>query len=83
MLRPWIIVRWVISRGAGAEALSRLSKAMPRALLGRVGASAPGGREVASSTRVFQAAQAAHWPDHFDATAPQLWQMKTAPFKGV
>ena len=39
-----------------------------------IGRLPPGGRAVTSSTRVFQAPHAAHWPAHFDCTAPQDWQ---------
>ena len=63
-------------RGGGAVSTSRVSKARPvRARADFAGASAPGGREACtSSTRVFQAPHAVHWPFHLGWTAPQAWQ---------
>ena len=46
----------------------------PRDLAERAGLSAPGGLEWLSSTRLFQALHAEHWPDHREWTAPQVWQ---------
>jgi len=61
-------------RGGAGVSLSSPSKARPRDFEPFVGANAPGGREVTSSTRLFQALQAGHWPAHFDCAAPQAWQ---------
>jgi hypothetical protein len=47
------------------------------------GAKAPGGRLLTSSTRLFQAEQAAHWPAHLEETAPQVWQTKRAPSRAM
>jgi hypothetical protein len=41
---------------------------------GRCRASAPGGREANSSTKVFQAPHASQRPDHLEWEAPQDWQ---------
>jgi hypothetical protein len=54
------------------------SKASPRALAARLGASAPGGRLVSSSTSVFHAPQPAHWPAHFDWAEPGLADVEGA-----
>src|SRR3954469_15210193 len=64
--------------GAGVSS-SRPSKASPRTLLALDGAMAPGGRACNSSTRVFHAPHAGHWPAHLVWTAPQDWQAETAP----
>ena len=67
----------VMIRGGAGVSTSRVSKASPapRDFMERAGASAPGGRAlVCSSTRVFHAPQAGHWPDHLDWTPPQDWQ---------
>jgi hypothetical protein len=44
-------------------------------MLGLAGDSAPGGRLWPSSTSVFQALQAMHWPAHLADAAPHDWQM--------
>jgi hypothetical protein len=48
-----------------AAALDARSRARPAAELGRA---------TTVSTRVFQAAQAGHWPDHFGDAPPHCWQ---------
>ena len=61
--------------GAGVSA-SIVSNARPPARRDLAGASAPGGRAAdSSSTSVFHAPQAEHWPDHLECTAPQAWQV--------
>ena len=62
-------------RGGAAVSVSRVSKFRPRVLLALVGASAPGGLEVTSSTSEFQALHAGHWPAHLVWAAPHDWQM--------
>ncbi len=67
----------VTMRGGAGVSTSRVSKVRPWRidLPDLTGASAPGGREDwTSSTRVFQPAQAVHWPPHLLWTAPQAWQ---------
>ena len=61
-------------RGGAGTSSSSPWKLTPRARLDLLGASAPGGRLWTSSTRVFQALQAGHWPAHLLCTAPQDWQ---------
>ncbi len=64
----------VASRGGEGVSLCRSSNFSPRVLLARAGAMAPGGRDEVSSTRLFQAPQAVHWPPQRGWAAPQLWQ---------
>ncbi len=66
--------RPVASRGGEGVSEVRPSKFSPRALAERAGLSAPGGLDWLSSTRLFQALHAEHWPDHREWTAPQVWQ---------
>jgi hypothetical protein len=64
----------VAMRGGAGLSLCRPSKARPRVLVALLAVIEPGARAVTSSTMLFQALQAGHWPAHLDCAAPQDWQ---------